>query len=79
MILERSGDKMAADTCPFSTERKVLEPNYQMPHQTSGKQVIELPGCYCCCWIFNQRSKLGFQVPVNSQDHIGTGPQHDHL
>ena len=25
------------------------------------------------------KSKLGFNVPFNSQGHIGTGPQHCHL
>ena len=28
---------------------------------------------------FDQRSKLGFYVPFNSQGHIGTGPQNCHL
>ena len=27
----------------------------------------------------NQRSKLGFYVPFNSQGHIETGPQNGHL
>ena len=40
----------------------------------------------CSCNTFEERShlliirpKLGFNVPFNSQGHIGTGPQHCHL
>ena len=28
---------------------------------------------------FMTKSKLGFNIPFNSQGHIGTGPQHCHL
>ena len=31
-------------------------------------------------WLGSKsKSKLGFNVPFNSQGHIGTGPQHCHL
>ena len=38
--------------------------------------VIYSQSCVTSRW---SKSKLGFNVPFNSQGHIGTGPQHCHL
>ena len=67
------GDYNSADSGVFNPGPPLSIEDCPLTGESTPQNLIGITG------VHTSKSKLEFNVPFNSQGHIGTGPQHCHL